>query len=465
MNQSAQWITNGIDERSERNLSRHFSSLKFLGRYPIFLLALGPPIFRATGANKGVDTSQAHFGFWNVIQVAWIALPTARAIIRLIFARSLHIPSQIQTVLRLAFFLGLLYMASVVYSPGRVVSAEFSLLYFATLICVVEFVVDVYRDPPNWVRCLFQLRRLAFFSLILVLGTLLYDPAMVLSVTDAGLRLTGGAIGQMTLLGPLIAIISAYSFLHSLESKVQSAFSFLVGLAGTLITQTRGAEIALFLVLTFLGIQWSKKSGRATYSFISGLIASILVAVAAVAAFGGDRIWNVFNRGQSSAEITSFTGRTELWTYAFTYCIKHPQGMGYVAGFRYYFTRSLNFNLGSNVANLGTSHNAYVQVLADAGWLALLLYLIMNARIVALGWRFSGKQVLLTFASEGAAPHGIRCAMLLLLFCFMEGMESSVFNIPLQQSFYFQWIIVAIILGASTRMLVASRARRLSLVK
>jgi len=357
-------------------------------------------------------------------------------------------------------------MISVIYSPGRAVSAEFSVLYFGTMICVTEFIVDVYRNPPNWVQCLFQLRGLSFFSLIVILATLLFDPPMVLSnIPGVGIRLTGGVVGNTGLLGSVIAIISAYSFLSSLESKVQSTFFFLVGLASALISQTRGVEITLLIVLTILGVQWAKTSGRAAYIFISGFIASILVAGAALVAVGGGRVWNAFNRGQDTSGIATASGRTEMWTYAFSYCIQHPWGMGYVAGFRFYFTKTLDFYLGSGVAKLGTTHNAFVQVLADAGWLALALYLIMNARIVALGFRFAKKQILVPLASENAAPDGIRCAMLLLWFCYINGMESSDFDTPLRQSFYFQYVIVAIILGASARMLVASRARGPSLVR
>jgi hypothetical protein len=466
MKQSAQRIINGNPERLEEKPSQRLSFLKFFARYPILLLLFGPPIFRASDALKGVDTSQAHFDLWNIFQVGWLAVPTARAIFRLIFAQSLSIPKQIQAVLRLALFLGLLYLISAIYSPGRVVSAEFAILYFFTMICVVEFVVDVYRNPPNWVQCLFQLRLVAVLGLIIILLTLPFRPALVLNVIQgAGIRLLGGTVGNTALLGSVIAIISAYAFLHSLESKALSMFLFLVGLAATLITQWRGAEIALFLLFPILGFQWAKTSGRATYLFISGSIASILLAAVAVTAIGGDKVWKTFNRGQGVAAITSASGRTEMWSFAFTYCLKHPWGMGYVSGFRYLFTRALDFYFGNDVSRLGNCHNSFVQVLADAGWLALALYLVMNFRVVALAWRFAKKYVLVSFTTENGAPHAIRCALMLLFFCFVDGMDTSEFDIPLRQPFYFQCIIVAIILGACARMLMASRIRRPSLIR
>src|ERR1035437_4551858 len=152
MQQSARWIDSNDYEVPGAQHPRRLSFLKFLMRYPIFLLAFGPPIFRSRGALVGVDTSQAHFDFWSIFQVGWISLIALRAILRLAAARSILIPKQIRSILKLAFFLGLLLLASVAYSPGRIVSAEFTILYFLILICVVEFIVDAYRNPPDWMQ-------------------------------------------------------------------------------------------------------------------------------------------------------------------------------------------------------------------------------------------------------------------------------------------------------------------------
>jgi hypothetical protein len=101
----------------------------------------------------------------------------------------------------------------------------------------------------------------------------------------------------------------------------------------------------------------------------------------------------------------------------------------------------------------------------DGGWLGFALFLIMSAKTFALGWRFAGKRFSVTFASERPTRHAIQCALLLLVFCLAEGMDSSIFNIPLQGAFYYQNIIVAIILGASTSMLILSRPRYTSFPK
>jgi len=461
MKQSAQRITNGKTENPEEKPSRRLSSLKFFVRYPIFLLALGPPIFRAPNALRGFDTSQAHFDIWSVFQVAWIAVPTVRAIIRLIFARSLSIPKQIQAVLRLAFFLGLLYLISVIYSPGRVISAEFAVLYSFTMICVVEFVVDVYRNPPNWVQCLFQLRLVAILGLIIVLLTVPFAPDLVVNFRPGvGIRFLGGTVGTVYVICPVIAIISAYSFLHSLESRLRSTAFLLIGMIGTLITQWRGAEIALLVVCVVLGVGWAKTSRRAAYISISAFMAFVLLAGAVVGAVRPERIWKTFNRGQSAEGIATLSGRTGTWTEVIRYSIDHPQGMGYIAGIRWSRIGSGSAaSMHARLNNIGGTDSSYLQNLADAGWLCLALYLIMLAKIIVLGLRFAKKAALKTLAIDRVAGHAIRCALLLLLFCLVTGIDTSVFVTPLSQGFYFQNIIIAVVLGASTSMLISSRSQ------
>jgi len=412
------------------------------------------------------DTSQAHFDFWSVYQVGWISLIALRAILRLASARSIRIPKQIRSILRYAFFLGLLFLVSVAYSPGRIVSLEFSILYFLTLICVVEFIVDTYREAPDWLQCIFQLRLVSLMLFGAVLLTLPFAPSLVMAIVPgAGIRLLGNAVGSTPVLCPIIAIISAYSLLHSLESRVRATGFFLVGLAGTLMTQSRGTEVALFIVLAILSLGWAKKSRRSAYILIFAVAASILLAAAVVGSIGGGRIWNAFNRGQDVAGIANASGRTEIWKFAIQYSMTHPQGMGYVAGFRNIFTHHFDLNFEGDVTHLGTTHNTFVQYLVDGGWLGFLLFLIMSVKVVALGWRVTKKRSLVRLASECSTPHAIRCALLLLVFCFVEGMDTSVFNIPLQCAFYYQNIIVAIILGASASVLIASRFRRSFLVK
>jgi len=138
MNESARWIGSSEANFPAIQPSGRLSFLRFLFRYPVFLLAFGPPIFRPLDAYNGVDTSQSHFDFWSILQVGWIVSIATWSILRLAYARSILVPKQVRSILKYAFFLGLVFVVSVSYSPGPTVSAELSIVYFLTLSCGVH---------------------------------------------------------------------------------------------------------------------------------------------------------------------------------------------------------------------------------------------------------------------------------------------------------------------------------------
>jgi hypothetical protein len=425
-------------------------------RYPVFLLAFGPPLFRS----GGVDVTQGKVDIWSFFQVGLLGAVALRAIIHLASAEFILIPQKIQSVIRYAFFLGLLFMISAIYSPSPSSTAAYAVFYMLTWVCVIEFVADTYRCPPDWVQCLFQFRWIALLQTCLVLLTLALAPQLVLGFAPGmGMRLNGGAVAPITTVCPVIAIISAYSFLHSLEPRFRAFVFFLAGLAGTLMTQMRGSEIGLFVSLLLLAAGWAKSGKRAVYLFISGLMACILFCAAILAVIGPERIWNRFNRGQSAAGIESASGRTEAWAFAIKYCTTHPWGMGYVVGFRVAFRQYFSLSTGQVLSRLGTAHNTFLDVLAGAGWLALAVYLIMMTKIIRLAWPFVGRHVSLDAAPGICSQHAVRCALVLLVFCFVYGMDTTEYSAPLRAGFYILYVIIAIILGASARLLVASRSR------
>lgn len=467
MMQTARWIRNSEADFSAVQPSRRLSFLKFLFRYPIFLLVFGPPIFRPLDAYSGSDTSQSHFDFWSILQVGWICSVATWSILRLAYARSILIPKQVRSILKYAFFLGFLFVLSVTYSPGPAISAEDSILYFLTLSCVVAFIAEVYWNPPDWMDCIFRLRLLSLVLLGLVVSALFIEPALVMQVIpEIGIRLSGGSIGPIGSIGPTIAVISAYCFLHSLESRIRSALTFTAGAVSVLVTQARGVEISLFIVLAILIIGWGKTSKRAAYVLISALMVFALIAGSIVAVVGGDRVWNKFNRNQSTADILTASGRTGVWMFVLRSSMTNPQGMGYIAGIRKTRRPEYGSNLHASLYKVGGTDNSYFEVLADAGWLAIAFYLTMIIKTLALGRRLGKKQAQSgTSSVDRATSHALRCAILLFIYCLLEQMEGSDFVTPLRQPFYLQNVIIAVILGASTSMLVALRPQSSALSK
>jgi len=439
------------------NRPKRLSSLKFFLRYPIFLLAFGPPVFKSA---VGGDTSQAHFDIWNIIQVGWISLVALRAIVRLASAGSVSIPRQARSILKYPILIGILFLISVTYSPGRIISAEYTFLYFLSVICLIEFVSDAYRDPPDWMQCMFQLRQVALVLVAIVLATLPLAPSLVMQqVQGAGIRLLGGMVASMSFYPEIIAIISAYTFLYSLESRVRSAVLFLIGLACSLAAQSRGVEISLFIVLLVLAVGRAKMGRRSSYLLFSGFVAVLLIAGVALAAVGPERMWNAFNRGQDLEGILTASGRTGVWADEIAYCVSHPQGMGYIAGVRTFRRSDYSTNLHAALTNIGGTDSSYIQVLVDGGWLGIAFYLIMITKTIVLGRRFSRERSAATLAPEGLVYHPLRCALFVLMFCLIEGIESPVYVLPLFGSFYSQNIVIAIILGACGTAIAAFRPR------
>lgn len=447
-------------KRTRQATKRHFSP-QFLWRYPIFILAFGPPIFRLPDVGPGgAATAQAHADIWNIFQVAWIAAIALLAMSRLAGARTVHIPRQVRAILMLMFLLGVVFLASVAYSPGRIVSLEMAIVYFLTLICVIEFVARVYQRPPGWMQCLFVLRFIYLLLLIVVLLTLLFRPAIVMAVIPgAGVRLLGGRVGESGIVPEAIAIISAYSFLYRIEPRPRAALFFLIGAAWTAASQMRGAEIVLTVVLAVMGVQWAKTSRRAAHLFVAVSLGLLLLFSTSTAVIGGERVWNAFNRGESAASIESLSGRTVIWNFIVRYAARHPQGMGYVAGMRSIFTQSFSLDYGKmNITSLGEAHNLYLQYLADVGWVGIGLYLVLAFKVITLGLRFSRKNVRPISKQHSEARHALRCTLLLFLYALGEGMENSEFALPLNQQFYAHWIILAMVLGICSWMIVESRA-------
>jgi len=388
-----------------------------------------------------------------------------RALFRLVTAKSIYIPKRIQVVLNMAFSLGILYMVSVAYSPVRLVSAAYAIFYILAWICAAEFIIDVYRNPPNWIQCLFQLRTVCLILFILVVITAPFEPDFVMLVVARFFRLLGGAVAPMPIICPVIAIISAYAFFYSLESKSRSIVFFAAGMGGTLVTNARSSELALLLSLLIIVIMRARLGRRTAYLFTSGFIFSMLLTSMLVGFIGFDRIWNYFNRGQELKGIESASGRIQIWNFVASYCMAHPLGMGYVAGFRIIFRNYFGIEQQVEVTHIGNAHNSFIQVLADAGWLALAIYLIMIIMIVYLGLRFINTSPTVVLESNSVPRHAMVCALIVFFFCLVTGTAASDFDVPLRAAFYIQNLIIAIIMGISSNMTANSRLRHSALIK
>jgi len=296
--------------------------------------------------------------------------------------------------------------------------------------------------------------------LILDIVVLFINPQyIVLGMGGAVIRFGGGTVGPTGVICPMIAIISAYMFLHSLESRVRAALLFIVGLIGTFGTRTRGNEIAFIISFAILVYFWARIGRHTAYMFVSLFSFFILLFGLIVQSVGGERLWDWFNRGQSLGGIESASGRTDIWYFVIQYCTSHPWGMGYIAGFRMLFRQYYALGLSVNVNGIGNAHNTYIQVLSDAGWLAIAIYLVILVRIIRIAWRFANEHNLSKSTLFNNYRMTIECSLVLLIYYLVAGISNADYIVPLKITFYWQFILIAIILGASATMIAAYRAR------
>jgi hypothetical protein len=184
----------------------------------------------------------------------------------------------------------------------------------------------------------------------------------------------------------------------------------------------------------------------------------VLFTGLAIWTVGVDQIWDKFTRGQDLNGILTASGRTGQWMDLISYCMTHPQGLGYISGIRTFKGGIYAANLRVQLNVTGGTDNSYLETLGDAGWLALALYLMILGRTASLGMRFARKSRLVKSTIEISSQHALRCALFLFAYFLLQGIESSQYVIPMQQPFYFQIILIAIILGACSTFLIASRA-------
>ncbi len=395
------------------------------------------------------------------MQVAWIGAIALCASVRLLKKGTLALTKRSRSVLALMIALGVLFVISVLYSQGRTLSAEFSLLYFADLICIIEFVIDTYTNPPDWLQCIFQLRLVAIILNLLVLICIAIQPALVMNGDpySSEVRLMGGSVCAEAVFLPIIMLVSAYSFLYGLESRAKSAILFLLGMGGLLVAQIRGADLIVLGLLFVIATWWARSSRNTSRLFAGGLVFAVLAFGALVATVGAGEIWTQFNRGQDVSNLFTASGRTIYWQDVIDYSVSHPWGMGYIAGIRHMQFGVHKANLHSDLTNPGGTDDAYMQTLTDAGWLSLGLYLLILGELFLTIWMLASRKSAVEYR-DPRMRHAMRCLFLLFACCLLEAIEGSGFAVPLQQEFYLQNVLVAMILGASTTVTLAARARR-----
>ena len=174
----------------------------------------------------------------------------------------------------------------------------------------------------------------------------------------------GGMFGNPNDLAMHLVIVTPMAFAFGMAAKKMSARILYFGLTflliiGNMVTQSRGAFLALIAVATVLVWKLGKKQ-RFKVVLISLVVGILFIAVAP--GDYGKRILSIFI--PSLDPVGSSDQRKELLELSLIVTLRNPWGIGLG-----------NFPI-VGVRNLQT-HNAYTQVSSELGWLAFACYLIL----------------------------------------------------------------------------------------
>jgi O-antigen ligase len=163
----------------------------------------------------------------------------------------------------------------------------------------------------------------------------------------------------------------------------------LIGLLATLALSMSRTAIVAAVAVTAVAI-WPHFSARRRAWGVAGVLALTGLMLFATAsgrfAFDSDALINIISRSGDREELRTFTGRTEIWEYAWNKCLQSPLfGYGYGTS-RFVLQEDPNYPL---TFQANHAHNLYLNMALTAGLPGALLLIVMIAHLAIQNLRFS----------------------------------------------------------------------------
>jgi O-antigen ligase len=178
---------------------------------------------------------------------------------------------------------------------------------------------------------------------------------------------------------PMLSLLSGTLLLLALSLNSLRKRTWLVGLAlvGALVMIMAGgkagiiggvASVTLFFVL--------QKRVAAGFGWLMGMLAlgGIILLATPLATY--------FTAYQEQGQLSTITGRTELWSAVWPEIMKHP-----IMGHGYMGSRFLGQQLGGDLWIAGHTHNGFLEALYDSGLSGLVILVGIHLVIVRNLWR------------------------------------------------------------------------------
>jgi O-antigen ligase len=235
-----------------------------------------------------------------------------------------------------------------------------------------------------------------------------------------------------------LAAISSFTAIVAIcviKGRAVKTLVSIAAMASLYLSGTRAAVIGLVAVLVFIFLTANKSVFIARLSFV---ILGILLAIW----IGGNIVNNRLAKDSyfRGGSVTSFSGRTSIWTYAIPIAVFMPFGYGYCLGGTvltgYEFSgarpaeRSPDFDpLGRSGTYKVTLHNGYVQALCDVGPIGFLFYLTVFLRAF---W--------LSYKKRNEGSRSVAMSMAVVVFVSVMNISESIVMSPTTNSCFLFWL-------------------------
>lgn len=412
-----------------------------LFRLPILWLFLGPPIVRL-GDRVAMDSLQGSFDFWNFFQAGWWMLGGAVAFRELYLNRA-HLRGFLKGAGSLPLWSSLwlfaLFLSSVVSSAPLLSFAKATLMG-ALVLAAADLGVKFYAGLVP-VRRVLKILLISAVGLLLLVGVVFFlTPSLVTGHYEASasflsLRTRGGRIAYTPFLSIVALVLGLYFFLTTrglgrwLNVLVMGVGFFFLALG-----QTRSAYGGFAAALLLFAWRWAQLD-KNMVRLMAGT--ALVVATVCIAGLTYDWSSSVAQRYDTTFQyvirdaesLSTLTGRTQVIDALWEEVARRPLGLGYSAGPRA-FLLSESFVASVHTDAFGNAHNAYLEILAGAGYLGFIAWM---ALVFGVG------NTARTMRERDLIPIAT-----LLVAALLEGVTESTLALPLYHTSVLFWIAAAV---------------------
>tara|TARA_B100001741_G_C16553187_1_gene600634 strand:+ start:1434 stop:2666 length:1233 start_codon:yes stop_codon:yes gene_type:complete len=393
---------------------------------PIIILLSGPPAFRKTENTNNTLTPEVDI--WIIIQI--IAYLVAFFLMLTHINKQFKFKKNIFDYLIFANFFSL--FVSCILSNDIVTSAAYTFLYFIGVYFYYyskNYYFDINEQSIVYVYIL--IRNIFSILLLLVAFFYIFTEGYVIS----GLRISGGRIANVLIICPIIFLISCFIYstkYNNLLNKiciVSSLFFLFFAYSRSTWWSTLFLTFFLFIKLYFFNSSNSKNVN--IKFFFHFLVFSLIIIM--ILYFS--EIMNFLTRGQD--DVFHLSGRDIIAEWVFSYMSENFFGLGAGTGFKRIFPTLIYYfdPLEMDPRNIGTAHNAYLEIFVSGGWISFVSYTLLSV-FPLIFFIKNFKKIL---------KSNFYLLFLLFVLVISNNMVNATSTMPSYLAFSYSWLILALI--------------------